>query len=76
MIMELEKLNYFLNGTETHNNRIHADKIELRRFALQLCFAGDAETVSSLALPHFTDWFMVGRCPGRYDLSLGVRFIM
>ena len=26
----------------THNNRIHSEKLKLRRFALQLYFSGDA----------------------------------
>ncbi len=32
-----------MKGTPKHNKRIHSDKIKLRRFAMQLYFAGDAK---------------------------------
>jgi hypothetical protein len=32
----------FLREAASSNNRMHADKIKLRRYALQLYFSGDA----------------------------------
>jgi hypothetical protein len=48
------------------NNRMHADKIELRRFAMQLHFAGDAERYREL------ERLRVAWKGGRADNSRGI----
>ena len=52
------------------NNRMHSDKINLRRFALQLYFSGDARRYAVIPSPNPVDTRHVTRYTMLHDQNI------